>query len=205
METQAIQTTIHPDFPILDALADRRSPRAFADRPVDPTDLRSLLEAARWAASAGNEQPWLFLVAMKDDPAAFEKLHHCTNDGNRAWAGRAPVLILTLARTNLASGKPNAYHLHDTGQAIANLSIQAAALGLVAHQMAGIRKDHIRETYGLPDDVVPVTITAIGYQGTPDDLPEGVSEGQRKFEGQRQSRKPLREFVFAGEWGKVLD
>jgi nitroreductase len=205
METQTIQTAIQPDYPVLDAIATRRSPRAFRDRSVSAADLRSVLEAARWAASANNEQPWLFIVATKDDPAAFEKLHACTNDGNRPWAGAAPVLILALARTHFAaSGKPNAYHLHDVGQAMAHLGIQAAALGLVLHQMAGILKDRIRETYQLPDDVVPVTISALGYQGLPDDLPEGVSERQRQFEGQRQPRKPLGESVYAGEWGTPL-
>src|SRR5579864_8707816 len=109
-----------PDYPIHELIARRWSPCAFADRPVPVDDLRSLFEAARWAASSYNEQPWRYIVATKADRAEFERLLSCLVEGNQAWAKTAPVLALGCTSLNFAyNNKPNAAALHDLGLASA--------------------------------------------------------------------------------------
>jgi nitroreductase len=186
--------------PINDLLRRRWSPRAFAARPVEPEHLLSLLEAARWAPSSNNEQPWVFLVATRDNPAEFQRMLSCLVDANVAWAQRAPVLMLSVARRNFErTGKPNRHAFHDVGQAAANLAIQATALGLAVHQMAGILPDKAREVFGIPDDYDAVAAIAIGYPGDSESLPEEL----RKRELAPRTRKPLESFVFDGRWGEA--
>jgi nitroreductase len=186
------------DHPIHSLLTARWSPRAFAAHPVSAEQLARLLEAARWAPSSYNEQPWAFLVATSDEKPAFSKMLDCLLEGNRAWASAAPVLVLTFAHKVFArNNKENAHAWHDVGQAIANLTFQATAEGLVVHQMAGILPDRIREIYSIPEDWSPVTGVAIGHPGEPGSLPEKLRERERA----PRERKPLSEFVFRGEWG----
>ena len=186
--------------PIQDLLKRRWSPRAFSDRLVEPDTLRSLLEAARWAPSSSNEQPWSFLVATKDDQAEYGRLLSCLVEGNSLWAQRAPVLMVSVARLSFEDeGKPNRHAFHDVGQAVANLSVQATALGLVVHQMAGFYPDKVRELYGIPKEFEPVAVIALGYPGDPESLPDKF----RSRELAPRERKPLAEFVFGGRWGKV--
>ncbi|TAL12513.1 MAG: nitroreductase [Nitrospirae bacterium] len=185
--------------PIHDLLKRRWSPRAFSDRPVEPDTLRSLLEAARWAPSSSNEQPWNFLVATKDDQAEFSRLLSCLMEGNILWAQRAPVLMVSVARMSFEEGgEPNRHAYYDVGQAVADLSVQATALGLFVHQMAGFHPDKVRELYGVPKEFEPVAMIALGYPGDPESLPEKF----RTREVAPRGRKPLAEFVFAGRWGK---
>ncbi len=126
-------------YPIHDLIKRRWSPRAFSDRPVERDILRSLLEAARWAPSSNNEQPWNFIVATKDDQAEFSRLLSCLVEGNSLWAQHAPVLMVSVARMSFEDdGKPNRHAFHDVGQAVANLIVQATTLGLMVHQMAGL-------------------------------------------------------------------
>ena len=140
-----------PDHPIHELLAKRWSPYAFADRPVSDDDLRSLFEAARWAASSYNEQPWRYIVATKADPEEFERLLSCLVEGNQAWAKAAPVLALGCTSLNFAlNGKPNAAAQHDLGLASASLTLEATARGLFVHQMIGILPDRVRELYASP-------------------------------------------------------
>ncbi len=187
-------------YPIHDLLRRRWSPRAFSDRRVDPAIMRSLLEAARWAPSSYNEQPWSFIVATKDDPVEFGRLLSCLVEGNIQWAQRAPVLMVSVARLSFEDdGKPNRHAFHDVGLAVANLIVQATALGLVVHQMAGIFPDKIRELYGIPEGYEAVAGIALGYPGDPQSLPEGL----RKRELAPRERKPLTEFVFSGSWGQT--
>lgn len=187
------------DHPIHELIRRRWSPRAFADRPVEPDKILSLLEAARWAPSSRNEQPWSYVVATRDDADEFERALECLVDGNREWARNAPLLILTFAKKRFEyKDRPNRYARHDVGLASANLVLQALELGLCCHQMAGIRPEVIRDTYGVPETHEPVTAIAVGYPGDPDDLPED----RRERELARRSRKSLREFVFAGDWGR---
>jgi len=187
-------------YPIHDLLRRRWSPRTFSDRRVEPDTLRSLLEAARWAPSSYNEQPWSFIVASKDDPVEFGRLLSCLVEGNIQWAQHAPVLMVSVARLTFEDdGKPNRHAFHDVGLAVANLIVQATALGLVVHQMAGIFPDKIRELYGIPEGYEAVAGIALGYPGDPQSLPEEL----RKRELAPRERKPLTEFVFSGRWGRT--
>jgi nitroreductase len=186
-------------IPIHDLIRRRWSPRAFSERPIEPEKLRSVLEAARWAPSSRNEQPWAYLVATRDNPEDYEALAGVLMDSNRAWAGNAPVLILTIAHTRLEKdGQPNRHSFHDLGQATANLIFQATALGLAAHQMGGFRADAAKERFRIPDGWEPVSVIALGYPGDAESLPDSLREREKA----RRRRKPLEEFVFSGTWGR---
>lgn len=165
------------DFKIHPLLAQRWSPRAFSERPVAKEEVHSLLEAARWAASSFNEQPWAFLVATKEDSEAHDIMARCLVDQNRQWAAQAPVLMITLARNSfLKNDKPNRHAWHDLGLAVGNLSVEAMSRNLWLHQMAGIKRELITETFGINDPWEPVTAIAIGYLGEADQLPEKLAE-----------------------------
>ena len=184
--------------PIHDLLARRWSPRAFADRPVPPDILRSLWEAARWAPSSANHQPWNFLVATRDDPQEFARMLDCLVESNQIWARQAPVLMVSVAARLDRDNDPNAHAWYDVGQAVADLSVQATAAGLFVHQMAGILPDKIRELYQIPDSHEPVTGLALGYPVNPEQLPDKL----RQRELAPRTRKPIGECVFAGRWGQ---
>jgi nitroreductase len=187
-----------PDHPIHDLHARRWSPYAFSDRPVSDDDLRALFEAARWAASSYNEQPWRYIVATKAQPEEFARLLSCLVEANQAWAKAAPVLALGCTSLNFAlNGKPNAAAVHDLGLASASLTLEATARGLFVHQMIGILPDKAREVYRIPEGVQPLTGLAIGYAASPDALPEKLRERDLA----PRKRKPLGEIVFGGQWG----
>ncbi len=187
-------------FPIHDLLSRRWSPRAFAVRPVEPEKIQRLVEAARWASSCFNEQPWVFIIAMVDQPAEHRNMLNCLAEGNRVWAKEAPLLMMTLAKMNFDhNGKPNRHALHDVGLAVGNLVVQATAMDLVVHQMAGILHETIRECFSIPAGYEPVTGLAIGYAGDPQALPSDI----RERELAPRSRKTLQEFVFTKTWGET--
>src|SRR5688500_7607928 len=153
-----------PDHPILPVMAERWSPYAFDPRPVERDKLLSCLEAARWAASSYNEQPWTYILAERTDKAAFDKMLGCLVEGNQAWAKNAGVLMLGIVSSFFTkNGNPNRVCEHDLGLAAGNLTIQATALGLHVNQMAGIEPAKIRATYKVPDGHEPLTGIAIGY------------------------------------------
>jgi nitroreductase len=185
----------------LHELLDRRwSPIAFSPRPVEPEKLRSVLEAARWAPSSFNEQPWVFLVATKDDPENFARLLGCLVEGNRVWAQHAPVLMLSVAKLSFdMSGKPNRHALHDVGAASADLTLQATALGLFVHQMAGFDSEKARREFSIPEGYEPGAAIALGYLGDDAGLPEKLRARNKSA----RKRKPLSEFVFTGGWGNT--
>jgi nitroreductase len=186
------------DHPIDDLIAQRWSPYAFAERPVSDDDLRSLFEAARWAASSYNEQPWSYIVATEANPAEFDRLLSCLVEANQAWAKAAPVLAIGCTSLNFVrNNKPNAAAVHDLGLASATLTLEATARGLFVHQMIGILPDGVRELYGVPAGVQPMTALAIGYAADPNMSPEIYK--QRDLAP--RTRKPLGEFVFGGRWG----
>jgi nitroreductase len=186
------------DHPVHELIAERWSPYAFADRPVAREDLISLFEAARWAPSSYNEQPWSYIVATRDDADGFAKLLSCLVEGNQAWAKAAPVLALGCTSKRFArNGQPNAAAEHDLGLGSGNLVLEATARGLVVHQMIGIVPDRARVVYQVPEGVQPLTGLAIGYAGDPAALPENL----RPRDAARRPRKPLSAFVFAGAWG----
>ena len=172
--------------PIHDLLARRWSPRAFAERAVEPEKLRSVLEAARWAPSSFNGQPWSFLVATQDDPADYERMLGCLIEWNQQWAKSAPVLMISLARNAFEhNAKPNRHAFYDVGAAVACLTIEATSLGLAVHQMAGFEPEKVRERYGVPESFEPVSAIALGYVGDANSL-------------SRRGADPSQ----AGAWGK---
>lgn len=187
-----------PEHDILDVFAERWSPRAFADRRVEPEKIRRMLEAARWTMSSYNEQPWRYVVASRhEDPAAYERLLHCLNEFNQQWAQNAPVLMMSFYKKTFSKNdRSNRCAPHDIGAASAALTFQATAMDLYVHQMAGIEKDVARRTYDVPDDYEPMTGLAVGYLGDP----EMLSEKQQKSERAERSRKSLDEFVFGDTW-----
>lgn len=191
-----------PDHPIHELIASRWSPYAFADRPVSDDDLRSLFEAARWAASSYNEQPWSYIVATKADSQAFELLHSCLVEGNQPWSKLAPVLAIGCSSLQFTkNGKPNAAALHDLGLASATLTLEATSRGLFVHQMIGILPEKVRTIYQVPQGVQPLTALAIGYAGDPSLLPESY----RPRDLSPRQRKPLSEFVFGPQWGTAAN
>jgi nitroreductase len=190
--------TADPQHDILSLFAERWSPRAFAGRRVESEKIRRMLEAARWTMSSYNEQPWRYVVASQhDDSDGYERLLHCLSEGNQEWAQNAPVLMMSFYKETFSgNGRPNRCAPHDVGAASAALTIQARAMDLYVHQMAGIQKDVARETYDVPEEFEPMAGLAVGYLGHPDML----SEGKREAEQSPRSRKSLDQFVFGETW-----
>jgi nitroreductase len=186
-------------YPILELLKRRWSPRAFSDQMVEPEKLRSLFEAARWAPSSSNEQPWSFVLATKQNPEEHARLLSCLVEKNQQWARGAPVLMVSVAKLKFDhAGKPNRHAFHDVGLAVENLIVQATALGLFVHQMAGFSPEKVAEIYSIPDEFAPVAAIALGYGAEVKDLPEPFRESEL---GPR-SRKQIQSFVFEGQWGQ---
>jgi nitroreductase len=185
------------DAPVHELIKNRWSPRAFSEKSVSPEILRSLFEAARWAPSSNNEQPWAYLVATKDDPENFARMVGVLVEFNANWARQAPVLALSVANLNSRDGKRNRVALHDVGSATGQLTFEANARGLLVHQMAGFDADKARQTFAIPEHWEPVAAMAIGYPGDPESLPDKL----RERELAQRTRKPVSEFVMSGHWG----
>ncbi|TAK14769.1 MAG: hypothetical protein EPO35_09070 [Acidobacteria bacterium] len=189
------------DHDVLDVIRRRWSPRAFdASRALTRDEQHQLFEAARWAASSGNEQPWQFLVADRfEHPEAFQKLLSTLSENNQTWAKSAPVLVLVSSRPDEAStGKPNPYAWYDTGQAVSLLTIQATSMGLGLRQMAGFNRDRARDVCGIQPPFEPVVLMAIGHIGDAESLP---LERHRATEVQPRARRKISEFV---KWMTVI-
>jgi nitroreductase len=161
------------EFPVLESIRKRRSIRAFSSEPVEPAKIKSLFEATRWAPSSTNEQPWVFLYASKDQTDLWNKLFDALDEGNKAWAKDAPLLILSLARKKFTrySGL-NQHALYDLGGANAFLSLQAVELGLQVRQMAGFDAEQAVRNLNVPEEYEPGVFIAVGYPGDPSVLPE---------------------------------
>jgi nitroreductase len=187
------------DFPVHDLIAERWSPRAFSDKPVAPDVLQSLFEAARWAPSSSNEQPWAYIVATKDDPENFAKLLSVLVPFNATWAQHAPVLALAVAKLSFEkNATPNRNAQYDVGAASAWLTVEATSRGLFVHQMAGYDHDKARQVFEIPAGWEPIAAIAIGYPGDPDSLPQPL----RDREVAPRTRKPISTFVMSGGWKK---
>jgi nitroreductase len=179
---------------VLPVFHARWSPRSFTDRAVSPADLARVFEAARWAASSNNEQPWRFLVGAKGSEA-YRKIFESLVPGNRLWAASAPVLILGTARTKFSrNDNPNRVAMYDLGAAASYLTLEAAALGIATHQMGGYDPEAARKAFGIPEDYLFGSVIALGYQDEPDKLP---NEQFRAQEVAPRTRKPLKDFVFS--------
>jgi nitroreductase len=158
-----------------------------------------LLEAARWAPSWRNDQPWRFIVATKEDPEAYRRLFDCLEPGNQLWACLAPVLMIAVAKRNYDhSDEHNPITLYDAGQAVAQLTIEALSHGLYVHQIGGIDQERIYLTYGIPPRFQPIVALAIGYLGQITDLPQDL----RQREVAPRTRLPLCDLVFSDTWGQ---
>jgi nitroreductase len=182
---------------VLPVILERWSPRSFDSRPVSEDLLRKVFEAARWAPSSSNEQPWRFLVGRRGDPT-YAKIFEALGEFNKAWTKMAPLLILGAAKTHFSQNNaPNGYAAHDLGAASAYLVLQAHALGLKAHQMAGFDQETARKLLGIPEDFSLGSAIALGYQGEPEALGDEKRIGQ---ETAPRTRKALGEIVFSG-WG----
>jgi nitroreductase len=187
------------DHPIHDLIRARWSPRAFSDQHVSDETLRSLFEAARWAPSSNNEQPWAFLVSRKGEGANHEKMLSTLVEFNQSWAKNAPVLVIAVSQLAFAkNGTPNRNAFYDTGAAVALLSIEATAQGLFVHQMAGFDPQKAREAFLIPEGWEAISAFTIGHPGDPASLPEKL----REREHAPRARKPLSDFVMSGKWGQ---
>jgi len=186
--------------PIHDLLQHRWSPRAFSEKPVPKEVLRSLFEAARWAPSSNNEQPWAFLVTTRDDRENHAKMLSTLVEFNQAWAKQAPVLAIAVSELAFAkTGKPNRNAFYDTGAAVADLSLEALSHGLFVHQMAGFDPHKAIELFEIPSGWEPIAAFVIGYPGDHESLPEPL----RQRELAPRERKPLESFVMGGQWDKA--
>jgi nitroreductase len=182
-------------------IRERFSPRSFSPQEVSAADLRTILEAGRWAASSFNEQPWRVIVARKSDGEVYRKLLGVLVAFNQGWAKTAPVLMLVTAkRTFTHNGTENRFAMHDAGALLANMALQATALGLHGHGMAGYDIEKARQTFAIPEDYDIAAAFALGYLGTPEDLPEPYQSKERE----KRVRKPLSEIAFGGDWGEPL-
>jgi nitroreductase len=192
------------DHDILDVIRHRWSPRAFdPSRDVPVADLRRLFEAARWAPSSMNEQPWRFLVASRHrSPETFAALVESLTGKNPLWASTAPAFVLTVVRlTTERDETVNAHAWYDTGQAVGFLVLQATGLGLSIRQMEGFDHERARRACNIPPPFEPAVLMAIGYAGDPETLPV---ERHREAERQPRQRRPIDQFVFEGTWGQAF-
>jgi nitroreductase len=193
---------ITPDYPIHDLIARRFSPRVFAEKPVTDEALTSLFEAARWAASSGNNQPWRFVMGRRGT-AIFATLASCLNEGN-SWAADAPILILGCTKLVIErEGRPprdNRHAWYDLGLAVGNMSLQATAQGLYLHQMAGFDAKAAEQKLQIPEKYAAVVMMAAGYLGNLSDAPDDL----RQKELSKRTREPQTNFVFAG-WGETAE
>ena len=173
---------------------NRWSPRAMSGEPLTEEELMRLLEAARWAPSAFNVQPWRFIYARAGTPY-FSTLFNLLREGNRPWNERAGALVLVLSKTDTDDGKPVPTHSFDTGAAWENLALQAFMLGLVAHGMSGFDHERAQTELGIPPNYRPEAMIALGYRGKLEDLPERYRAREVK-----SGRRPLSELVFEGKF-----
>lgn len=190
------------EHPVHELIRERWSPRAFSGKPVPSAVLQSLFEAARWAPSSNNEQPWAFLVGTTDDGDSHGKILGALVEANQVWARHAPVLAVAVSELAFAkTGHPNRNAFYDTGAAVSQLTAEATARGLFVHQMAGFDPRKVVEAFGVPGGWEPIAAFAIGYPGDAQALPEKL----RERELAPRSRKPLSQLVMSGRWGHAAE
>lgn len=188
--------TANTKYDLHENIPARWSPRMFSTEPLGLEELNALFEAARWAASSNNEQPWRFIYAFKGTPA-YEKMVRCLSDFNKKWARNAPVLLLTAIKEKFDSGKSNYHALHDLGLAMGNMTQEAQSRNIALHHMAGVDWQKAQEIFGVPEDYHIATAVAVGfYGGDASELPENLE----KMERSRRKRLALEDIVFKGSW-----
>lgn len=187
--------TAQTSAPVLDALAERWSPRSFnSEHSLPEGALRGLFEAARWAPSANNSQPWRFIITRRGSEN-FARVEASLTGNNQLWAGRAAALVVNIAETEDAEGTPRRFAEYDLGQAVAHLSVQAQSEGLHLHQMGGFDREAVRRAFALEPRFAPVSVTAIGAIGSHDQLPEPL----REREAAPRVRLPLEDLVLVND------
>jgi len=196
MDNKAAQT----DYPIHDLLRTRWSPRSFDSKQPDKQTIQSLFEAARWAPSGSNHQPWFFIAGLKGDET-YNKIFSTLVEFNQMWAGSAPLLFVTLAKITNPRGEPNPSAFYDAGQAVSMLTVQATSLGLFAHQMGGFDASQIAELFEIPADYKPVTVVAVGYKGESKSLHPKLEA----LELATRVRRKTSDSVFSNTFGKASD
>lgn len=184
---------IHP------IIKNRWSPRAFLDKPVGEDKLQRIFEAARWAPSSFNDQPWRFIVGIKGDDT-WEKLYSCLVEFNQKWAVNAPVLLLATGNKMSSKGGPNQVYQYDVGQSMAYITFQVEAEGLSAHQIGGFSKEKAVDLFGIPEDHIPIAMMTIGHQAPPDILEPSFAE----MEKEPRTRKSAGSLVFSGQFGEAF-
>jgi nitroreductase len=178
---------------ILEIIQERWSPYSFSSTPVEGFKLKAMFEAAGYAPSCNNEQPWAFVFSTRDEKEVFNDYVEFLSDGNKVWAKHAYALIISMARTKFSyNGKPNRYAFHDTGMAVANLLLQALTLDVYVHQMGGYSVEKVKKYFKLGDDIEPVAMMAVGYLGDGSSLTPELLKRDEK----RRPRKSVNEFVF---------
>jgi nitroreductase len=183
------------DHPISEIFLNRWSPRAMNGEPVSEADLKRLFEAARWAPSSGNGQPWRFVYSRSGTPT-FPTLFELLVEGNKPWCARAGALVVVLSKTHSDSGRPAPTHSFDAGAAWMSLALQGSLMGMVIHAMAGFDYARAKTELAVPDDLAVEAMIAIGYPGLVDDLPEKYRAREVK-----SGRRPVSELVFEGKIG----
>ena len=188
-------------YPVNDLSKIRWSPRAFDDKPVEKGKIRSILEAARWSPSAGNEQPWRFMIGFRNDET-WKKIFETLDESNKVWVKPVPVLLLSIGKKVLSRrNTPYAHFQYDTGQSVAHLTFEATNQGLYVHQMAGFDPEKAIREFNIPADHQPLTAIALGYITDPSSLPPDLKERELA----ERKRKNFDEFVFSGTFGQKTD
>ena len=196
-DKEMVTKSAKTDFPINDIIARRWSARAFSTRPVEKSKLLSILEAARWAPSSRNEQPWRYIIFTNDNPEKLNKAQSVLNEIND-YAKRAPILICSITRKTYSdNGNLNRLHFHDLGAANENMFLESFNQGLIMHEMGGFNVQKAREVFNIPQEFEAGVMIAIGYQDSHLVLPAGLRE---KAFAPRQ-RKRLSEIAFLEELG----
>ena len=194
----AVNKNTPVDHPILDSIKNRWSPRSFSDTPINEEQVKTLLEAGRWAPSSGNMQPWRIIWGIKGTEA-YDRIFNCLDDFNRQWAGNAQVLWLNaFKKTMNKNDKENFHGVHDLGLFMGNVINQATSMGIAVHQMAGVRFKDAQKEFQIPDDYHVATAVAFGYfGGEADDLPEDLKKQELE---EVRIRKKQEEFAFNGNF-----
>ncbi len=173
-------------------IRDRKSTVLFSDKKVSGRDIQIILEAARWAASSRNEQPWRFKIATKRDQKIFNEILDSLYAGNIEWAVNADILIVSVANIMASyNNTKNRYAWHDVGMANAHIMLQANELGLSSHPMGGFDPEKLKKLLSLSDTMEPVTVIAIGYRADHENFASNLVERENK----QRSRKDIKDIL----------
>ena len=198
IEALQLDKKAQTQYDIFPLLKMRWSPRTFSEQPLTKIEINQLFEAARWAASSYNRQPWRFIYATKGTEA-YQKIVDCMSDFNKQWASKAPLLLLTAYKEKTDEGDDNFHALHDLGLAMGNMSVQAQHMGIAIHHMAGIDWKKAQNIFNVPEGFHITTAVAIGfYGGDLNTLPKDLQEQETS----ERTRNDIEDFAFEGTWEK---